>query len=120
MTQIADMEREIFDLDLPAYGSLYHRKDLHQETQIPLVEDFCIGSVSARQFWHGERSRAKIDRGPCRFLFCRLCKRNELTVAEYYSRAFICGLYYLRGSSRDDCYSTSRQSSASPNISSAD
>lgn len=67
MTQIADMERKIFDFHFPAYGSLYHKKDLDGETQIPIVEDFCIGPVSARQFWHGERSETEIDRGPCRF-----------------------------------------------------
>lgn len=64
MSQIADMERKIFDFHFPAYGSLYHKKDLDGEAQIPLVEDFCIGPVSARQFWHGERSRTEIDRGP--------------------------------------------------------
>lgn len=66
MTQIADMERKIFDFHFPAYGSLYHKKDLGGETQIPVVKDFCIGPVSARQFWHGERSKTEIDRGPCR------------------------------------------------------
>lgn len=66
MTQIADMERKIFDFHFPAYGCLYHKKDLDGETQIPIVEDFCIGPVSARQFWHGERSKTEIDRGPCR------------------------------------------------------
>lgn len=68
MTQIADIERKIFDFHFPAYGSLYHKKDLAGETQIPIVEDFCIGPVSARQFWHGKRSKTEIDRGPCTFL----------------------------------------------------
>ncbi|KAE8399074.1 kinase-like domain-containing protein [Aspergillus pseudonomiae] len=64
MTQIADMERKIFDFRFPAYGSLYHKKDLDEETQIPIVEDFVVGPVSTRQFWHGERSKTEIDRGP--------------------------------------------------------
>ncbi|KAE8353819.1 kinase-like domain-containing protein [Aspergillus coremiiformis] len=64
MTQIADMERKIFDFHFPAYGSLYYKKDLDGETQIPIMEDFVIGPVSARQFWHGERSKTEIDRGP--------------------------------------------------------
>ncbi|QVM12716.1 hypothetical protein D8B26_007334 [Coccidioides posadasii str. Silveira] len=54
MTQIADMERKIFDFHFPAYGSLYYKKDLDGETQIPTMENFVIGPVSARQFWHGE------------------------------------------------------------------
>lgn len=66
MTQIADIERKIFDFHFPAYGSLYYKKDLDGETQIPIVENFVIGPVSARQFWHGERSKTEIDRGPCR------------------------------------------------------
>jgi aminoglycoside phosphotransferase (APT) family kinase protein len=68
MTQIADIERKIFDFHFPAYGSLYHKKDLDGETQILVVEDFYIGPVSARQFWYGERSKIEIDRGPYRFL----------------------------------------------------
>ena len=69
MTQIADMERKIFDFNFPAYGSLYHKKDLEDsETRVPIVDDFCIGPMSARQFWHGERSKTEIDRGPCRLL----------------------------------------------------
>jgi Predicted aminoglycoside phosphotransferase len=68
MTQIADMEKKIFDFHFPAYGSLYHKKDLDRETQIPIVDDFCIGPVSTRQFWYGERSKTEIDRGPCTFL----------------------------------------------------
>ncbi|KAL4808109.1 kinase-like domain-containing protein [Aspergillus unguis] len=64
MTQIADMERRIFDFQFPAFGSLYYKKDLDGETQVPIVDDFVIGPVSARQFWHGERSRTEIDRGP--------------------------------------------------------
>lgn len=56
-TQIADMERKIFDSHFPAYGSLYYKKDLDREPQIPAVESFVIGPVSAQQFCHGERSR---------------------------------------------------------------
>jgi aminoglycoside phosphotransferase (APT) family kinase protein len=48
MTQIADMERRIFDFHFPACGSSYHQKDLHGETQIPIVDDFVIGPVCAR------------------------------------------------------------------------
>jgi aminoglycoside phosphotransferase (APT) family kinase protein len=73
MTQIANMERKIFDFHFPAYGSLYHKKDLdNRDTQIPMVEDFCIGPMSARQFWHGQRSKTEIDRGPCRLPLLQL------------------------------------------------
>ncbi|KAE8151707.1 kinase-like domain-containing protein [Aspergillus avenaceus] len=64
MTQIADMERKVFDFHFPAHGNLYHKKDLYGEIQIPVVDDFVVGPVSTRQFWHGERNRTEIDRGP--------------------------------------------------------
>lgn len=72
MIQIADIERKIFDFHFPAHGSLYYKKDLDKEPQVQIAEGFCIGPVSARQFWHGERSKLGIDRGPCTFLllFC--------------------------------------------------
>ncbi|KAJ5927863.1 kinase-like domain-containing protein [Penicillium verhagenii] len=38
MTEIADIGRKIFDFHFPAYGSLYYKKDLDGETQIPIVE----------------------------------------------------------------------------------
>ncbi|KAE8377771.1 kinase-like protein [Aspergillus bertholletiae] len=65
MKQLADMEQQMFSFRFPAYGSLYHKRDIEGETQIPIeVEDFCIGPVAARQFWHGERGQMDIDRGP--------------------------------------------------------
>ncbi|CAP99407.1 Altered inheritance of mitochondria protein [Penicillium chrysogenum] len=89
MTQIADIERKIFDFHFPAYGSLYHKKDLAGETQIPIVEDFCIGPVSARQFWHGERSKTEIDRGP--WLSPKDCvtsaARREMAVIQHHAKA---------------------------------
>nr|XP_003188904.1 mitochondria protein Fmp29 [Aspergillus niger CBS 513.88] len=56
---------KLFAHSFPGYGSLYHRRDLQGDLQIPLpLEDYCIGPISARQFWHGDRSATKIDRGP--------------------------------------------------------
>ncbi|CAG7921350.1 unnamed protein product [Penicillium olsonii] len=89
MTQITDMERTIFDFHFPAYGSLYHKKDLDGETQIPIVGDFCIGPVSARQFWHGERSKPEIDHGP--WLSSEDCvtsaARREIGVIQHHAKA---------------------------------
>lgn len=65
MAQIAEMERKIFSYPLPGYGGLYYKRDLNDEFRIPLrVEDFCIGPVAARQFWHGKRLQMELDRGP--------------------------------------------------------
>jgi hypothetical protein len=67
MSQIAEVERKIFDFGFPAYESLYYKRDLDGDIHIPVVgsDDFVIGPVSARQFWHGERSKMEIDCGPC-------------------------------------------------------
>ncbi|OJZ84425.1 hypothetical protein ASPFODRAFT_34687 [Aspergillus luchuensis CBS 106.47] len=65
MKQIAEIEARIFAYPFPGYGSLYRKRELEEEPNIPLsVEDFCIGPIAARQFWHGDRSNTKIDRGP--------------------------------------------------------
>ncbi|PWY82151.1 hypothetical protein BO70DRAFT_291572 [Aspergillus heteromorphus CBS 117.55] len=65
MKQIAQMEEKVFTYSFPGYGSLYRTGDIEGEKQIPLaVEDFCIGPIAARQFWHGDRSNTRIDRGP--------------------------------------------------------
>ncbi|KAL3443689.1 hypothetical protein BJX65DRAFT_320472 [Aspergillus insuetus] len=58
MSQIAEIERKIFDFCFPAYGSLYYKRDLDDETQIPVVD---LGSF----FWYGERSKMEIDLGSC-------------------------------------------------------
>ncbi|RAK99646.1 aminoglycoside phosphotransferase family protein [Aspergillus ibericus CBS 121593] len=65
MKQIVEMEQRVFAYPLPGYGSLYRQKDIQGEMQIPIpVEDFYIGPVATRQFWHGDRNKTKVDRGP--------------------------------------------------------
>ncbi|KAF7589600.1 hypothetical protein BBP40_004060 [Aspergillus hancockii] len=65
MKQLADIEQKLFSFRFPGYGSLYHARDIEGQTRIPIgVEDFCIGPVAARQFWHGERCQMDLDRGP--------------------------------------------------------
>ncbi|KAJ5585478.1 kinase-like domain-containing protein, partial [Penicillium hispanicum] len=89
MTQIADIEKKIFDFRFPAYGSLYYKKDLGRETQIPIVDDFCIGPVSARQFWHSERSKTEIDHGPwVATMDCvTSAARREMAVIQHHAKA---------------------------------
>ncbi|KAF3899222.1 Mitochondria protein Fmp29 [Trichophyton interdigitale] len=67
MTQIARIEKKIFDFKFPAYGSLYHRHDIPKESRVDFEVDggdFCIGPICKRQFWHGERADMELDRGP--------------------------------------------------------
>lgn len=66
MTQIAEIEQKIFSFEFPGYGSLYYNHDIKDECQLALeVGNFCIGPVAMRQFWHGERGKMNLDRGPC-------------------------------------------------------
>lgn len=66
MTQIAEIEHKISAFQFPGYGCLYHKRDIEEECHIPLqVGDFCIGPVASRQFWHDERGKMDLDRGPC-------------------------------------------------------
>ncbi|KAL4798332.1 kinase-like domain-containing protein [Aspergillus venezuelensis] len=68
MVQIVKIERKIFDCPFAAYGSIYLRKDFEEiggKNGVPLPDQqYCIGPVAARQYWHGKRSKTKIDRGP--------------------------------------------------------
>ncbi|KZF19666.1 phosphotransferase enzyme family protein [Xylona heveae TC161] len=66
MTQIAEIEQKMFDYKFPGYGCLYHKHDIEdEENHLSLqVEDFCIGPVATRQFWHDERGMMEVDRGP--------------------------------------------------------
>ncbi|KAF3479945.1 phosphotransferase [Arthroderma uncinatum] len=67
MTQIAKIEGKIFKFKFPAYGSLYHRRDIPAESRVDFPSeggDFCVGPICKRQFWHGERADMQLDRGP--------------------------------------------------------
>jgi aminoglycoside phosphotransferase (APT) family kinase protein len=51
MTQIAEIEQNIFAFNFPGYGCLYDEHDVEEERHLSLqVGDFCIGPVASRQF----------------------------------------------------------------------
>lgn len=67
MTQVVRMEEKIFSFQWPAYGSIYHKKDVSQIDHVEIgVGDFCIGPIAKRSFWLGDRANLKIERGPCK------------------------------------------------------
>jgi hypothetical protein len=66
------LERKIFDFHFPAYGSLYHKKDLAGETQIPIVEDFCK-SVPVMGITEGKGRKGGTYRVHGQFRFCFVC-----------------------------------------------
>lgn len=69
MSQIVDIEEKLFSFTFPAYGSLYYRRDVPEVFQISVIAEksgnFCVGPISKRQFWHGERETMQVDHGPC-------------------------------------------------------
>lgn len=67
MAQIVDVEQKISSYNFPAYGSIYYKDDITDSPQSGLMaEQFCIGPICKRQFWHGEREQIRVDRGPCK------------------------------------------------------
>lgn len=71
---IVKLEAELFKIDLPAYGSVYHPKDLPSDVARVSVNlqnsehDFCVGPDAASKWWYKERSMLDVERGPCRCL----------------------------------------------------
>ncbi|KAL8851640.1 MAG: hypothetical protein Q9221_003477 [Calogaya cf. arnoldii] len=70
--QIVQIEAALLTIELPAAGSIYHKKDLDPKTTtvaiagMPVDTDFCIGPSAATSWWLGERANLDLDRGPCK------------------------------------------------------
>lgn len=78
MEQIVDVEKQVFSLEFPKYGSLYYKKDIELDRREDgdsraecksdlLPDELCVGPNSHRSFWLEERGNMDIDRGPCLF-----------------------------------------------------
>lgn len=87
MKQIVELEKRLFELDLPASGSLYYRDELkpgEQVVAIPKQVDeeraFCIGPMAHYSWWHNERGFSGVDRGPCK------CTSRFLTLSSRANR----------------------------------
>jgi hypothetical protein len=56
------------ELEFPASGSIYYRKDVLSGDVIPLPThggpEFCIGPIAHYTWWHEERGTLETDRGP--------------------------------------------------------
>jgi len=71
---IVDVERKLFQIRLPANGSLYHKSFLGSQEgihKVPLAnactdtDEFCIGPSSEYLWWHRQRDKLVVNRGPC-------------------------------------------------------
>ncbi|KAL1878406.1 hypothetical protein Plec18167_004478 [Paecilomyces lecythidis] len=70
--KLVQLERQLFLIRLPASGSLYYAKDVHdlpRKVHIPastatLDTRFCIGPDMTLALWYGRRLGLQVDRGP--------------------------------------------------------
>jgi aminoglycoside phosphotransferase (APT) family kinase protein len=65
---IVQLEAKLFDVHLPASGSIYFARDLSPGTgkvAIPGTDgELCIGPYTSQRWWDGDRGNLDIDRGP--------------------------------------------------------
>lgn len=77
MEKIVDVEKKLFQIQLPANGSVYHRSFLESQRNIARVpiksvdaseDEFCVGPSTEYLWWYGGRDTLAVNRGPCTFL----------------------------------------------------
>ncbi|KAK2784347.1 hypothetical protein FQN51_004094 [Onygenales sp. PD_10] len=71
MEKIVDVETRLFEIRLPACGSLYFRDSLPMDVgqsavDVPGHEGFCIGPSAEAMWWYHGRDEVQANRGPWR------------------------------------------------------
>lgn len=65
---VVQLESKLFNIHLPASGSIYYAHDLDLDTErVEVIESrgqFCVGPYTGLRWWFGKRSELKLDRGP--------------------------------------------------------
>lgn len=70
---LVKLESRLFELRLPASGSLYFDRDLAMASRKPLEnsggysspDPICVGPSTSLPLWFGRRKGLDVDRGPC-------------------------------------------------------
>ena len=83
--KIVDLERQLFQLELPACGSIYHQTYLKRHPRMASVAiegDFCIGPSSEFLWWYNGRDEVDTNQGPCELdhLLSKLYFANHSTI----------------------------------------
>lgn len=69
--EIVKLESALFDIQLPASGSIYYCHDLDSTIPTVLIPgtdgQFCVGPYTGSRWWAGERANLELDRGPREF-----------------------------------------------------
>jgi len=71
---LVDLENRLFDIYLPASGSIYFLRDLPTVSTKLAVEasessssnSFYVGPSTSLPLWYGKRKELDVDRGPCK------------------------------------------------------
>lgn len=74
-SEVARLEEILFSISLPAYGSVYYKRDLaatDQSIDIPAHHGLCIGPDVALGWWYDRRDTLSIDRGPCELILIQM------------------------------------------------
>jgi hypothetical protein len=80
MEKIVHVEKKLFNIRLPASGSIYHRSFLESQGISGAVildtgsdaDEFCIGPSVELLWWYNQRDELSVNRGPCTSIFTTL------------------------------------------------
>lgn len=65
---IVQLEAKMFEISIPASGSIYYTKDLEPGSPMLSIEGsdskFCVGPYTGLRWWFGTRQDLQVDRGP--------------------------------------------------------
>lgn len=70
--KIVDLEKSLFELRLPASGSIYYKNDPNIKTEtVDIVSDiapntFSVGPSTEYLWWYQKRDQLAINHGPCK------------------------------------------------------
>jgi len=83
MEKIVHVEKKLFDIQFPVYGSLYFKGLLDPKIRtVPLSNSddrFCIGPSTEYLWWYQLRNELEVNHGPCKFSLFRESCVNRLT-----------------------------------------
>lgn len=85
VTSLVQLESRLFNLSLPAAGSVYYSDDLPGQTyriNFPSRDStndsrLCIGPDTSLGLWYGKRHELSVDRGPCKCYLIRFPTKND-------------------------------------------
>lgn len=86
---LVDLEARLFELSLPASGSLYFQRDLPAAPRKLAVctgdnqrpESLYVGPSTSLDLWYGRRTGLDVDRGPCEYIIASMYQLNLIAAS---------------------------------------